>query len=60
MFLVIGNWGAAFLVAFPTLPNVSDGRAHILEHLALCGSQRYPVADPFFAMMRRSTVDEFV
>lgn len=45
----------AFLVAFPTLPNVSDGRAHILEHLALCGSQRYPVADPFFAMMRRST-----
>lgn len=45
----------AFLVAFPTVPQVSDGRAHILEHLALCGSQRYPVADPFFAMMRRST-----
>jgi Zn-dependent M16 (insulinase) family peptidase len=44
-----------FLVGFPTVPPVSDGRAHILEHLALCGSQRYPVADPFFAMMRRST-----
>lgn len=44
-----------FLVAFPTVPDVSDGRAHILEHLSLCGSQRYPVRDPFFAMMRRST-----
>jgi len=44
-----------FLVAFPTVPDTSDGRAHILEHLALCGSERYPVRDPFFAMMRRST-----
>lgn len=43
-----------FLVAFPTVPDVSDGRAHILEHLALCGSDRYPVRDPFFAMSRRS------
>lgn len=45
----------AFLVAFPTVPDRSDGRAHILEHLALCGSRRFPVRDPFFAMMRRST-----
>jgi len=45
----------AFLVAFPTIPDSSDGRAHILEHLSLCGSQRYPVRDPFFSMMRRST-----
>ena len=45
----------AFLVGFPTVPDVSDGRAHILEHLALCGSQRYPVRDPFFSMLRRST-----
>ncbi|MEX4004936.1 insulinase family protein [Paraburkholderia sp. EG285A] len=45
----------AFLVGFPTVPQASDGRAHILEHLALCGSERFPVADPFFAMLRRST-----
>jgi len=45
----------AFLVGFPTVPTVSDGRAHILEHLALCGSQAYPVSDPFFSMLRRST-----
>lgn len=43
-----------FMVGFPTVPEVSDGRAHILEHLALCGSDRYPVRDPFFAMSRRS------
>jgi Zn-dependent M16 (insulinase) family peptidase len=44
-----------FLVAFPTVPDRSDGRAHILEHLALCGSERFPVRDPFFSMLRRST-----
>jgi len=44
----------AFLVAFPTLPQSSDGRAHILEHMTLCGSQRYPVRDPFFSMAKRS------
>jgi presequence protease len=44
----------AFLVAFPTIPQASDGRAHILEHMTLCGSVRYPVRDPFFTMARRS------
>lgn len=45
----------AFLVAFPTVPDASDGRAHILEHLALSGSERFPVRAPFFSMLRRST-----
>ncbi|NVD70993.1 insulinase family protein [Duganella sp. BJB1802] len=45
----------AFLVAFPTVPDASDGRAHILEHMALSGSERFPVRAPFFAMLRRST-----
>lgn len=44
----------AFLVAFPTIPQSSDGRAHILEHMTLCGSARYPVRDPFFTMVKRS------
>ncbi len=44
----------AFLVAFLTVPRDSTGVAHILEHTALCGSQRYPVRDPFFMMIRRS------
>ncbi len=43
-----------FLVALRTVPTDSTGVAHILEHTALCGSQRYPVRDPFFMMTRRS------
>jgi Zn-dependent M16 (insulinase) family peptidase len=44
----------AFMVAFPTIPRDSTGVAHILEHTTLCGSERYPVRDPFFMMLRRS------
>lgn len=44
----------AFMVAVPTLPEDSTGVAHILEHTTLCGSERYPVRDPFFMMLRRS------
>ncbi|MBF0446470.1 MAG: insulinase family protein, partial [Magnetococcales bacterium] len=44
----------AFLVAFLTVPEDSTGVAHILEHTALCGSEHFPVRDPFFMMLRRS------
>ena len=43
-----------FLVALRTVPQDSSGVAHILEHTVLCGSERYPVRDPFFMMIRRS------
>lgn len=43
-----------FCLSFQTLPESSNGVAHILEHTALCGSQKFPVKDPFFAMSRRS------
>jgi len=43
-----------FSVAFKTVPFDNTGVAHILEHTALCGSEKYPVRDPFFAMIRRS------
>ena len=43
-----------FLVALRTVPHDSTGVAHILEHTALCGSEKYPVRDPFFMMVRRS------
>lgn len=43
-----------FLVALRTVPMDSTGVAHVLEHTALCGSERYPVRDPFFMMIRRS------
>ena len=43
-----------FMVALRTVPTDSTGVAHILEHTALCGSEQYPVRDPFFLMIRRS------
>ncbi len=43
-----------FLVALRTIPTDSTGVAHMLEHTALCGSERFPVRDPFFMMIRRS------
>lgn len=44
----------AFAIAFPTTPTDSTGVAHILEHCALTSSEKYPVRDPFFSMMKRS------
>ena len=43
-----------FCLSFRTLPDSSNGVAHVLEHTVLCGSEKYPVKDPFFSMMRRS------
>jgi len=43
-----------FLVGLRTVPTDSSGVAHILEHTVLCGSEHYPVRDPFFMMIRRS------
>src|SRR5439155_196770 len=43
-----------FAVFFPTPPSDSTGVAHILEHVVLAGSQRFPVRAPFFSMTRRS------
>lgn len=43
-----------FCLSFQTLPSSSNGVAHILEHTVLCGSRKFSVKDPFFAMTRRS------
>jgi Zn-dependent M16 (insulinase) family peptidase len=43
-----------FACGFATQPGDSSGVAHILEHTVLCGSERFPVRDPFFNMMKRS------
>ncbi len=52
--LACDNTENVFLVAFKTMPEDSTGVAHILEHTVLCGSEHYPVRDPFFLMIRRS------
>ncbi|EAT35563.1 AAEL012278-PA [Aedes aegypti] len=43
-----------FSINFRTTPFDSTGLPHILEHSVLCGSQRFPVRDPFFKMLNRS------
>lgn len=43
-----------FCLSCSTPPNSDNGVPHILEHMVLCGSKRYKVRDPFFAMTRRS------
>ncbi|ODV58528.1 pitrilysin family metalloprotease ASCRUDRAFT_39067 [Ascoidea rubescens DSM 1968] len=43
-----------FSLAFKTNASDSTGLPHILEHTTLCGSQKYPVRDPFFKMLNRS------
>lgn len=43
-----------FGVAFRTLPEDDTGVFHILEHSVLCGSDRYPVKEPFVELMKSS------
>jgi presequence protease len=44
----------AFGISFRTPPSRSDGIAHILEHSVLCGSEKYPVKEPFVELMKGS------
>lgn len=43
-----------FSVAFQTLPEDSTGVFHILEHSVLCGSEKYPVKEPFVDLLKSS------
>ncbi|MDE7297583.1 MAG: insulinase family protein [Lachnospiraceae bacterium] len=43
-----------FSVGFRTPPKDSTGVAHILEHSVLCGSEKFPLKDPFVELMKGS------
>lgn len=43
-----------FSINLRTTPMASTGLPHILEHTVLCGSESFPVRDPFFKMLNRS------
>lgn len=43
-----------FAFGFRTPSRDGTGAAHIVEHSVLCGSERYPIRDPFLVMARRS------
>lgn len=42
------------VIMFKTIPYNSKGMQHILEHLALCGCEKYPIRDPFTNLLKRS------
>ncbi|GJN75036.1 mitochondrial presequence protease [Purpureocillium lilacinum] len=43
-----------FSIGFKTNPPDATGVPHILEHTTLCGSDKYPIRDPFFKMLPRT------
>ncbi len=43
-----------FCIGFRTPPKDSTGVAHILEHSVLCGSERFPLKDPFVELAKGS------
>jgi len=43
-----------FYIGFRTPPKNSTGVAHILEHSVLCGSEKYPLKDPFVELAKGS------
>lgn len=49
-----GEVNKTFSIAFKTLPEDSTGVFHILEHSVLCGSDKYPVKEPFVDLLKSS------
>lgn len=43
-----------FYIAFRTPPCDSTGVTHIIEHTVLCGSDKFPVKDPFVELVKGS------
>jgi presequence protease len=43
-----------FGITFKTPVSNNSGVAHILEHSVLCGSQKYPIKEPFTQLMKSS------
>ena len=44
----------AFSIGFKTIPQDNTGVFHILEHSVLCGSEKYPVKEPFVDLLKTS------
>ncbi len=43
-----------FYIGFRTPPSDDTGVAHIMEHSVLCGSEKYPLKDPFVELVKGS------
>ena len=49
-----GAENMVFSITFRTTPEDSTGVFHILEHGVLCGSEKYPVKEPFVELLKSS------
>ena len=54
MWLAVPDDNKSFSIAFKTPPKDDTGVFHILEHSVLCGSDRYPVKEPFVNLIKSS------
>ena len=43
-----------FAITFKTIPTDDTGVFHIIEHSVLCGSEKYPVKEPFVELLKGS------
>lgn len=43
-----------FAIGFRTFPSDDTGVPHIIEHSVLCGSEKYPVKEPFVDLLKSS------
>lgn len=57
--LVCDDNHKVFLISFATPPYDSSGLPHILEHMVLCGSKRFPLKEPFRELMK-GTLNTFL
>ena len=54
LWLACADTNKAFSISFKTPPADDTGVFHILEHSVLCGSERYPVKEPFVNLLKTS------
>ncbi len=54
MWLACADSNKAFAISFKTPPANDTGVFHILEHSVLCGSDRFPVKEPFVHLLKSS------
>ena len=54
LWLACADDNKAFAIAFKTPPADDTGVFHILEHSVLCGSDRFPVKEPFVHLLKSS------
>ncbi len=52
LFVKTNDDNNTFCAKFDTVPNNDNGIPHILEHIILCGSEKYPIDDPFNELVK--------